>query len=511
MIRPDSPKILIVDDTRINLKILTDLLFEHGYQVCPVSSGAMALQAVVLEKPDLIMLDVVMPEMDGYEVCRRLKLDECSRDIPVIFISALGEAVNKVIGFKAGGVDYITRPFQEEVVLVRVESHLALSRLQQQIQARNAQLEREVVQRKKAEEELLRAHGELERRVEELRESGERFRWIFDNSPAMISIVSMVNQQYVEVNSKFLNVLGYNHAEVVGQTPKELALLVDFERVKHLNDELLNKREIFLGEYRLKGKSGKIITVQGSASLAHFSGEKCWIIIARDITKEKELENDLLRLDRLNLVGEMAASIGHEVRNPMTTVRGYLQLFQTKQENHKYLEQIKVMIEELDRANFIITEFLSLARNKAVKLKFQNLNQIVNAILPLLQADALHTGHNLEIKLGELPDIMLDDKEIRQMLLNLAKNGFEAMEAGGTLTIESYHKNNTIVLAVRDTGKGFSSVILDKLGTPFITTKDTGTGLGIPVCYRIAERHGAKIEVNTGLDGTVISVRFPCR
>lgn len=505
------PKILVVDDSITNLKLLTALLMENGYQVRPVSSGAAALELVTIEKPDLILLDVMMPDIDGYEVCRRLKLEEYSQDIPVIFISALDEAVNMIIGFKAGGVDYITRPFQEKVVLVRVETHLKLSRLQQQIQARNAQLEQEVVQRKRVEEKLLRAQEELERRVAELHESGQRFRWIFDNSPAMISITSMVNGQYLEVNAKFLNVLGYTHAEVVGRTPKMLNLSVDLGQEEHLHDELFNKGEASPVEYRLKAKSGKIITIKAAASLAQFGGEQCRIVIGQDITKEKEFENDLLRLDRLNLVGEMAASIGHEVRNPMTTVRGYLQMFQTKQENRKYLEQIKVMIEELDRANFIITEFLSLAKNKAVILKPQNLNEIIKAISPLLQADALHSGHNLEVKLGELPDVKLDDKEIRQMLLNLAKNGFEAMEAGGTLTIASYKEDNTVVLAVRDTGKGFSPIMMEKLGTPFITTKENGTGLGIPVCYRIAERHGAKIEINTGKGGTVISVRFPLK
>lgn len=165
----DSTQIMIVDDTLVNLKLLADLLSEHGYEVRPVSSGVKALRSVAIEKPDLIILDVIMPEMDGYEVCRQLKLDEHSRDIPVIFISALDDAANKVIGFKAGGVDYITKPFQKEEVLIRVETHLSVSRLQQQLQARNVQLEEEIAQRKRAEEELLKAHEET-RRLDDLME-----------------------------------------------------------------------------------------------------------------------------------------------------------------------------------------------------------------------------------------------------------------------------------------------------------------------------------------------------
>ena len=165
----DLPQILIVDDTLDNLKLLTTMLFEHGYQVRPVSSGVRALESVAVEKPDLIILDIIMPEMDGYEVCRRLKLNEHSRDIPVIFISALDEAVNKVTGFKVGGVDYIAKPFQEEEVLIRVETHLSVSRLQQQLQARNIQLEEEIVQRKKAEEELIKVEEER-KRLNEIKE-----------------------------------------------------------------------------------------------------------------------------------------------------------------------------------------------------------------------------------------------------------------------------------------------------------------------------------------------------
>jgi len=110
--------------------------------------------------------------------------------------------------------------------------------------------------------------------------------------------------------------------------------------------------------------------------------------------------------------------------------------------------------------------------------------------------------------MSEVPDINLDEKEMRQLLLNLARNGFEAMEASGRLTIEIYAENDTVVLAVRDTGTGIPPEILEKLGTPFLTTKDTGTGLGLPVSYRIVERHGAKIDVKTSPQGTTFSVIF---
>jgi len=146
-------EILIVDDIPANLKLLTDILTEEGYRVRPAGGGYLALRSVAIRLPDLILLDVKMPDMDGYEVCRRLKSDEKSRHIPVLFVSALDDTADKVKGFMAGGVDYITKPFQAEEVLARVEMHLALHRLQEQLEAQNTLLQMEIAERKRAEEE----------------------------------------------------------------------------------------------------------------------------------------------------------------------------------------------------------------------------------------------------------------------------------------------------------------------------------------------------------------------
>lgn len=126
--KSDGASILIVDDTIENLRLLVSMLEEHGYEARPVTSGRQALQAVEHAPPDLVLLDVHMPEMDGYQVCGRLKEEEDRRDIPVIFLSALTDTADKVRGFDAGGVDYITKPFQIEEVLARVRTHVALRR-----------------------------------------------------------------------------------------------------------------------------------------------------------------------------------------------------------------------------------------------------------------------------------------------------------------------------------------------------------------------------------------------
>jgi signal transduction histidine kinase len=193
----------------------------------------------------------------------------------------------------------------------------------------------------------------------------------------------------------------------------------------------------------------------------------------------------------------------------MTIVRGYLQLLRENEEYVQEIEYFDLMIEELDRANSIITEFLSLAKNKIVDMTLINLNSIISKSLPLMQVKAMSKDHYIKLELSELPDLLFDQKEIRQLILNLVNNGLEAMLSTGEVVIKTFIENGMEVLAVQDQGYGINRELLDKLGTPFFTTKDQGTGLGLAVCYRIANRHNAKIDIETSSAGTTFYVRFP--
>jgi signal transduction histidine kinase len=224
---------------------------------------------------------------------------------------------------------------------------------------------------------------------------------------------------------------------------------------------------------------------------------------------KKLADEEIERLGRLRLVGQMAASLGHEIRNPLTTVRGYLQFFSQKNPFIPYTSQFDLMIEELDRANSIITEFLSMAHNKTVDKKYCNLNSIVVTLLPLIESDAMLHGISLKTTLTDIPDAFLDEQEIRQLILNITRNGLEAMESGGCLTVRTSLKADYILLSITDQGPGIDPDILPMLGTPFFTTKERGTGLGLAVCYSIAHRHGAKINCHSNNKGTTFNVRFP--
>ncbi len=233
--------------------------------------------------------------------------------------------------------------------------------------------------------------------------------------------------------------------------------------------------------------------------------------IIRDLTAEKEMEGELGRLERLNLIGEMAASIGHEIRNPMTSIRGFLQMLYTKESYEEDRVFFDLMIEELDRANDIITEYLSIARDKKVELEPNFINDIVVSLYPMIQSDANYQEMNVKLDLAQTPAVMLNANEIRQMVLNMTRNAIDAMQRGGTLTIGTYSDQSDTVLYIQDEGCGLPPDMQDRLGTPFLTTKEKGTGLGLAVCRSIADRHNAVIDFKTGSQGTTFFIRFPGR
>lgn len=172
----EQADILVVDDSINNLKLLADLLSARGYRVRPAANGEMALRSVAESVPDLILLDVKMPGMNGYEVCGRLKAEEKTRLVPVLFISGIENTNSKISGFDVGGVDYITKPFQAEEVLARVRIHLELRRLQLQLERSHSELEKRVQART----------AELTRAYQALQASEVRFRGLFENSPVSI-------------------------------------------------------------------------------------------------------------------------------------------------------------------------------------------------------------------------------------------------------------------------------------------------------------------------------------
>ncbi len=366
---------------------------------------------------------------------------------------------------------------------------------------------------KQMEDSLIEYQNRLEdssRLLESLRYSEEHFRSVAQSAVDAIITIDKAGK-IIFWNNSAESIFGYSQEEAEGS---DITIIIP-ERLRAGHLDGVEKMVPWgagrngnpLESYAL-GRDGKEIPVEVSVSRWVSQGNVYFTGIIRELTNRIRLQGEMARLDRLDLVGQLAAGIGHEIRNPMTAVRGFLQLLAKKDECAKYGDYFDLMVSELDRANTIITEFLSMARNKQTDMQMKNINSVVMVLQPLILADAMHGNKNLSVEVKEVPDILLNEKEIRQLILNLVRNGLDAMPTEGTLTIKTRADGEGVLLSVQDQGCGIQPDVLKKMGTPFFTTKENGTGIGLAVCYGIAARHNASIDIDTGPWGTLFTVRF---
>lgn len=488
--------ILLVDDHQDNLLALTAVLSCSDYNLICLQSGEDLLRYVLKEDTHniaIILLDVQMPGLNGIETAKLIKEREKTKDIPIIFITAISKSEEHVLqGYQSGSVDYIFKPFHPELLRLKVQAFVHLHQEKAKIKTGYKLLDSMVKERTQ----------KLETAYEELKKSEDRFKKIFLLSPNLKAIRQLHNLQYIDVNESWIMYTGYSYQEAVGQAGDLIRTVSD-----SIMDEGIQVGEIYRNhKIRYITKTGEIRIGLLSTEIIELNEQKCILEVITDITEKVAWEKEMERLARLNIVGEMAAGFAHEIRNPMTTIRGFLQM--AKNSRDIVPEYIDIMLEELGRANNIITEYLSLAKNKATHMQMSELNRIIDTLYPLIQAEAMLANKQIHLELGPLPAIMLDEKEIRQLILNISINGLEAMEDGGTLKIATYVEEDHVILHIEDQGIGIREEHLEKLGTPFFTTKDQGTGLGLAICYSIAARHGATIEVRNGSQGVTFLVRF---
>lgn len=575
--------ILIVDDRPENLIAIEAILTSPNYQLHCAHSGEEALRHVLTTDFAVILLDVQMPGMTGFETARLIKMRERTKHIPIIFVTAISQAEEHVKhGYSVGAIDYIFKPFHPDTLKMKIEAFVQMYHYQEQI---------------KLQHELLRVIGETsndtivtvdesgriqtlnsaagkmfgyspdklsgqpinslvpellsfqhyeENRGSQLiettaiRKDGhpfpvdiqfgkasivgqqlyvyairditdrkmmeeERFRKIFDTTPCLIAVRSMKDKRYMNVNESLLNATGFEKHDVINQNFDLLQYLVDSDHKTELNSGEYNpwksSRNIRI---RYMTKSGDLREGLMSSEVMEIHGEQCLLSVVTDISERVFLEKEMVRLDRLNLTGEMAAGIVHEIRNPLTTIRGFLQM----SKSHPTKEYTDIMIEELDRAHNIVSEFLSVGASAPTRRQLKQINTVVETLFPLIQSKAMSVNHDIAMELGDCPPLQLDEKELRQLVLNLVLNGLDAMPNGGTITIKTYANDKQVVLEIKDQGSGIKEEFLEKLGTPFFSTKSGGTGLGLSVCYGIAARHDAVIQVQSCEKGTTFFVNF---
>jgi len=330
---PGLGYILIVDDQPDNLRVLSTLLRKRGYECRRAINGHLALRACNSNPPDLILLDIVMPTLDGYEVCQKLKAEEKTSDIPVIFLSAKGEVFDKVKAFAAGGADYISKPFHAEEVLVRVEHQLTMQKLQKQLKQQNQLLQAEINTRLGVEKVLQEQNKILQKEISDrklaesaLRESERFTQQIAEASPNILYIYDLIEQRNIYVNRQISLVLGYSPQEIQKMAAGVFSTLMhpeDFARLSeyHQQMEKCSDGDIFEIDYRMKHQDGswRWLKSRDTVFARTLEGKlKQTLGAATDITEQKQAEDEI----RLLLATTQAINRSLDFQDALTIILG---------------------------------------------------------------------------------------------------------------------------------------------------------------------------------------------
>lgn len=232
--------------------------------------------------------------------------------------------------------------------------------------------------------------------------------------------------------------------------------------------------------------------------------------IARDITQEKQQEELVLASEKLALVGQLAASVAHEIRNPLTSIKGFVQLMETTKEVNP--DHVAIMLSEIDRIHLIASEMLVLGKKQDVPMKKVHIQSIISKVIYLMDSQA--HSKNVPLKLLDHNNVPLhvyaDENQLKQVLVNLIKNAIEATDNNKPVEVEVWEEDNFVKLTVKDQGVGIEEEKLTSIGQPFFSTKNDGTGLGLEVCKRIVERHHGQINIQSTVNkGTTVKVTLP--
>ncbi len=521
-------RILIVDDDLSSLRLLTEILTERGYVVHPTSCGEMALRFVESTLLDLILLDIKMPGLNGFEVCRRLKADERTLAIPVIFITGLGDLADKVKGFQAGGVDYLTKPLQLEEVLVRVQTHLTLHALRNELSRQNSQLQQEISERRRA--------------AEAVRQQLNFQQTMMDTIPSPIFYKDRQGR-YLGCNAAFESYIGRPRAEVIGRTvydiaPKELADLY------HEADQALFQTpgvQRYEAQVRYAdGSFHEVFFTKGT--FTDLEGNVAGLVgVMLDITERRRVEQELERYhDHLeDLVAERTAelarandqltteieerrraeaalqaaseklkffaySVAHDLKSPAIGIHGLTKRLSrhTREvlddKGKLYCDQILRVSEHIaalvDKVNVYISA-------KEARLSIEKVN--VGEILQMLKEE-FSAQLSLRRIDWRVPETTIEVNADRLSLMRAFRNFVDnSLKYGGerlTRIAMSYEESEDFhIFSVSDDGKGLKAEDCEKIFGVFQRNETSrgveGAGLGLTIVREIAARHGGSVWV----------------
>jgi PAS domain S-box-containing protein len=506
----ENHTLLVVDDNPANLSVIVDYLAECGFQVIVARNGETALALARSERPDLILLDVMLPGIDGFEICKRLMADHQTRHIMVIFMTVLTETGSKVKGLELGAVDYITKPFQQDELLARVTTHLRLKDLTENLE--------QMVSRKT--KELTAANQQLNQQIAEsrkieaaLRESEGRYRAAIENSNDGIAIIEAGNLIYI--NHKLQTILGYDDRErLIGLSVADIFHPDEKERVTQYNRLRMAGRPA-PERYEAKGakKDGQTVFFDISATRITYQDQVAVLAFFNDITQRKQLEIQLQQAQKMEAIGTLAGGIAHDFNNILSAIIGHTELaMMDKRLASPTSAHLKQAMDASHRARELVHQILTFSRQKDLDRKPVNLSLLVDEALKMLRASLPATIEIHSIIKDRQNMIMADATQIHQVLMNLCTNAAQAMpDERGALEIslelvdlDAAHASPLkpgpyLKLGVSDDGHGMDRQILDRIFDPYFSTKKPGegTGLGLAVVHGIVMSYDGAIKVHS--------------
>ncbi|WP_102344791.1 EAL domain-containing protein [Bacillus sp. Marseille-P3661] len=343
----------------------------------------------------------------------------------------------------------------------------------------------------------------------ELQKSQEKYRLIAENMTDLIGIFD-VNSRFLYASPSHQTVLGYTPESFIGTSILECIHADDVKPFKTFFEEMLETKAAAKFEIRTFHKNGACLLLEcfGNPVIEDNGEVERVIMVGRDITEKRRAEEQLMKAEKLQVVGELAAGVAHEIRNPLTAIKGFVQLFQVGQIKDDYFN---VIFSEFERIEEIINEFLSLAKPKEIKQSYTSIPQLYKEVETLFESEANLKNIQFSKKITEdVQPIMCDRNQIKQVLINVIKNSIESIESGGLIKAKICAKEEYLVIKISDNGVGISEERLQKLGEPFYSNKEKGTGLGLMMCYKIIEEHNGTISFKSQVNkGTTVKIKLP--
>jgi two-component system, sensor histidine kinase ChiS len=484
-------KILIVDDEQVNLQVLVNFLsLQKNYSIVQASSGIEALKE--LEKPDfpdLILLDIMMPRLSGYQVCQQLKENEHTRNIPILFLSALNDVQDKVKAFSVGGVDYITKPLQPKEILARVKTHLSLRYLQQQLEAQNIQLQLELIERQQAEEALRETNYTLQSTLKELKATQDEL----IHSEKMAALGTVMAGVAHEINTP----LGAIRSAIGSMNQfLSLALLQLPAFFRRLPQE---QHSDFLA---LLDRALARKTILSTREERQLRRKLIRQLEQYDIKKSDIIAGTLVDMGIYDNIDPFLSLL--QTPDIQITLQTVYQFFNL-QRNSRTIETAT------QRASKVLFALKNFSRYDHTGEKSKaDITQTIETVLTLYH-NQLKQGIEVIKHYTPLPEVLCYPDELNQVWTNLIHNAIQAMAHKGILTIEITEQENKMIVRLTDNGKGIPEEIKEKIFDPFFTTKPLGegSGLGLDIVKKIIAKHDGQITVESVPGQTTFTVSFP--